>query len=115
MLYTYITLGIGPNGSLISYDGFYYEDKITHLEEWSTAMKCREEEVYETPYDGIKGFECFERKCEKGKSIVRCFGEYDHNYPLWNQAHHTASAEIAWNFMKNHPRVHNPINQFENK
>ena len=91
-----IPLGIGPHGSLIAFDGFYYEDKITILGEWSNAMNCEEIElVYETPYDGIKGFECYERKCSQGNVIIRCTGEYGHNYPLWNQEHHEAAAEIS--------------------
>ena len=64
-------------------------------------MIC-EEQSYQTPYDGIKGFECFERKCDGGKDIVGCTAEYVHNYPLWG--HHETAAEITWNFMKHHPR-----------
>ena len=44
-------------------------------------MIC-EEQSYQTPYDGIKGFECFERKCDGGKDIVGCTAEYGHNFPL---------------------------------
>ena len=44
-------------------------------------MIC-EEQSYQTPYDGIKGFECFERKCDGGRDIVGCTAEYCHNYPL---------------------------------
>ena len=75
----------------------------TIFAEWSNAMNCEQEQSYSTPFDGIKGFECLERKCAGGKGIVRCAGEYGHNYPLWG--HHGAAAEIAWNFMKNHPRI----------
>ena len=67
-------------------------------------MKCGEEEIYETPYDGIKGFQCFKKECFQGTEIVRCIAEHYHNYPLWHEEHHEAAAEIAWNFMKNHPR-----------
>ena len=101
-----IANGIGPYGSLISYDGYYYEDKKTNLNEWATAMNCDDEVRYETEWDGIKSFECYERKCAHGKSILACTGEYGHNYPLWNQDG-TPSAAIAWNFMKNHPRNRN--------
>ena len=76
---------------------------VTIFAEWSNAMYCEHEQSYPTPFDGIKGFVCLERKCAGGKSIVRCAGEYGHNYPLWG--HPGAGAEIAWNFMKNHPRI----------
>ena len=73
------------------------------MQEWSVAMDCSlEEERYETDYDGINGFECFERKCYKGTVIVRCIGEHGHNYPLWD--YEGAAAEIAWGFMKSHSR-----------
>ena len=95
--------GIGPHDSLISHDGYYYEDKIRNLNEWSHAMKCGNEEAYQTQYDGIDNFQCFQRKCERGTSLVRCNANYGHDYPLRNYEN-TAAARIAWDFMKNHPR-----------
>ena len=95
--------GIGPHDSLISHDGYYYEDKIRNLNEWSDAMKCADEEAYPTQYDGIDNFQCLQRKCERGTSLVRCNANYGHEYPLWNYEN-TAAARIAWDFMKNHPR-----------
>ena len=49
-------------------------------------------------YDGENGFYCFERKCKKNRSIVRCEGEQGHGYP------DIPAQEFAWEFMKNHPR-----------
>lgn len=73
------------------------------MKEWSDMMNCAEEQKYPTSYDGVNGFECFERKCQNETSIVSCVGEYEHNYPLWEH-NQEASAEIAWEFMKNHKR-----------
>ena len=97
------SFGTGPNGGLIAYDGYYFEDKLSLWEEWSTAMKCGEEAKYETPYDGIGSFECYERQCDNGQVIVRCLGEHKHDYPLQDY-NPEAAADIMWTFMKNHPR-----------
>ena len=39
----------------------------------------------------------------------RCIGVYGHNFPL--SQHKNAAAEIAYEFMKNHPRHQPSVNQ----
>ena len=99
------SLGIGPHDSVISWDGFYYDKKRTLLDEWAEKMGCEDEwQVYVTPYDGQSEFACFEKTCERGKSILRCTAEYGHDYPVPN-SHYNIGAEVAYEFMKNHPRT----------
>ena len=97
------SFGIGPHDTLISSDGFYYEKKATLLSNWAEKMNCdQEEQNYYTPYDGEDQFQCYIRLCARNNAILRCFGVYGHDFPL---AHRKgAAAEIAYEFMKNHPR-----------
>ena len=93
-------LGVTEGGGLIGDGGYYYEEKQVLIDEWSAFMNCQNEEPYSTPYDGENGFQCFERKCSNGRSFVRCEGYQAHEFPLIGQG----AAEVAWNFMKNHPK-----------
>ena len=109
--------GLGPHNCLISYDGYYYEDKRSILNKWARAMHCMEtEEEYQTDFDGIGGmkmeswadrkvggFKCWIRRCAFDNALVRCTGAYGHEYPLIEHSNR-AAAEIAWKFMKEHPR-----------
>ena len=61
-----------------------------------------EEQNYYTPYDGEDDFQCYIRLCPRNNAILRCFGVYGHDFPL--AQHKGAAAEIAYEFMKNHPR-----------
>ena len=70
------------------------------IKEWSEFMNCQNEEPYPTLFDGEGGFQCFERKCESNRSFVRCVGDHGHWIPLTG----SSAAEVAWNFMKNHPK-----------
>ena len=63
------------------------------------------EKVYPTTFDGENGFNCLIRACAFGNAIVRCTANYGHDYPLWHISHR-AAADIAWNFMKRHPKTH---------
>jgi len=95
--------GVGPNDSLISWDGYYYERKSSVLDNWAAKMDCEaEEKHYSTPYDGQNNFHCFKRQCAGFKAILRCFGDYNHNFPLPH--HPNVAAEVAWKFMRHHPR-----------
>ena len=89
---SYWSYGPGPNGGLISQDGYYYEEKITYIDAWSEAIECDIEFSYSTPYDGENGLQCFQRQCIGGNTIVRCIGDHTHEYPM---SYSTASAEIA--------------------
>ena len=69
----------------------------------AAKMNCEaEEKHYSTPYDGQNNFHCFKRQCAGLKAILRCFGDYSHNFPLPH--HPNVAAEVAWKFMKHHPR-----------
>ena len=98
--------GPSPYDGLMSKHGSYFEDKEKYLKRWSDAMKCSEEEIfYETPYDGQNDFYCLERKCpEQGNAIVRCFGNWGHEYPLAEDKKYVA-AEVAFKFMMDHPKI----------
>jgi len=98
--------GPSPYDGLMSKHGSYFEDKEKYLKKWSDAMKCSEEEIfYETPYDGQNDFYCLERKCpEQGNAIVRCFGNWGHEYPLAEDKKYVA-AEVAFKFMMDHPKI----------
>ena len=97
--------GKGPKGSLMSQGQMYYENKKKILKKWAKAMKCgKKEKSYPTPYDGEDKFKCFERKCKNDHSIVRCSGKFTHVYPLSPSANSDKATELAYQFMKNHPR-----------
>ena len=93
-------IGVNEYGGLISQWGHIFNEKPVLIKEFSLAMNCVDGEPYPTPYDGENGFECFERKCSKGRSFVRCVGNQGHTHPLSG----SSAAEVAWTFMKNHPR-----------
>ena len=80
---------------------------MTDLNRWAEAMHCTEsEEDYPTGYDGVGGFRCWKRNgCANDNSLVRCVGAYGHDYPLDSPDTHTAAAEVAWQFMKAHPKT----------
>ena len=98
------SVGSGPEGSLLSVWGWYFEEKQSLLDEWREAMSCDPVSLpYKTPYDGVDNFACKVWTCEKEtQAIVSCTGDFSHEYPL--HSNHYASAEIAFEFMKNHPR-----------
>ena len=96
--------GFGPDDSLISWDGYYYDDKERLLRRWAVAMDCDiEEEEYPTDYDGQNNWQCFERLCANGQSIVRCTGNWGHDYAL-PPHHYDITTRVAYKFMMNHPR-----------
>ena len=69
----------------------------------SAAMGCdQEEEIYPTDHDGENGLQCFRRQCKNKTAILRCFGNWSHDYPLSD--HIDIHARLAFRFMKNHPR-----------
>ena len=74
------------------------------LGSWAEAMHCAGEEAYPTSYDGERGFKCRIRRCALDNALVRCTGDYGHGYPLWH-INPRAAAELAWQFMKNHPKT----------
>ena len=100
----YVSKGYGPEGSLIAFDGFYFDRKSTLLQQWSQKLQCDDSEhPYPTSYDGRYDFECLERICQGGKAIVRCFGSWDHEYPLPDDI--SVGVKVAYQFMRDHPRT----------
>ena len=98
--------GPSPNGGLMSKHGSYFEEKEKYLKKWAEVMKCSMEEMlYPTLYDGQNNFFCFERKCQdhRDNAIVRCFGNWGHEYPL-SENQKYVSAEVAFKFMMEHPK-----------
>ena len=93
---------IGPDNSLMSEDGFYYDKKETLIGWWQEVLGCSEEMLYPTEFDGQYGFQCLKSTCLDSKEIVRCFGEWTHEYPI--PGNDEVSARIAYNFMVNHPK-----------
>ena len=91
----------------MSKHGSYFEDKQSFLQKWAVALDCTEnEELYLTPYDGQSELVCFQRLCNEGQqAIVRCEGSWGHEYPLAENQKYV-SAEIAFKFMMNHPRIY---------
>ena len=97
--------GNGPHHSLISYDGFYYDDKKKLMRRWASAMDCDiEEQTYPTEYDGQRDWRCFERLCPSGQAFVRCTGNWNHDYAL-PPHHYDITAKVAYRFMMHHPRI----------
>ena len=97
-----LSIGIGPDDSVTSFDGFYYDKKERILGWWRSTMACSGEELYPTIYDGEYGFQCLINSCNNQKEIVHCFGEWGHEYPVPGNAE--ASVRVAYEFMMNHPR-----------
>lgn len=87
--------GTGPHDSVISWDGYYYDQKKNLLASWAEQMECGEEQ----DYNGHSSLRCVERSCKNGKAILSCLGEFGHDYPPRG-----VGEEIAYEFMKNHPR-----------
>ena len=44
------------------------------------------------------------KPCEQGNAIVRCFGNWGHEYPLAEDKKYVA-AEVAFKFMMDHPKI----------
>ena len=105
-------VGPGPDGSLLSVWGWYFEKKESLIQEWQQAMICDVIDLpYPTEYDGIDELKCTQSLCANEKSIVHCNGQWGHQYPLTGNA--SASAEIAFKFMKDHPRKQNLMTSME--
>ena len=100
--------GSGPHGSVISWDGYYYEEKPATVRAWVAKMGCGPEPVqYPTDMDGVAGWGC--RKwtgCKNQVEVVHCVGQFGHDYPFKNEAggYSIEGNRILWDFMKRHKR-----------
>ena len=90
--------GPSPDGELMSRSGSYYLPKAKLMAFWGLAMNCEETEfVYNTPYDGQYGLICMARNCPENNILVRCQGDWGHEYPLPSETN--IAAEIAYKIM----------------
>jgi len=86
-------------------DGWYKPVKTDLLNKYAEKMGCQEEESWPTEFDGKKNFECFERKCQNGKAIVRCNGDFGHNpYGVLDGKNGAKVAPMILDWMLAHPR-----------
>jgi len=97
-------LGPGPDGTVISITGWYYHDKMEHLQSIMTTMHCNSEpQPYPTHMDGVHAWACSQwGGCDEGKEVVHCHGEYTHDYPFHNR--YIEGIMILWDFMKTHSK-----------
>ena len=99
------TFVLGPNNTTLSIDGFYYHQKLDHLEQITREMRCEASPApYPTPMDGEEGWVCQAwAGCDGGHEVVQCQGEYGHGYPFW-PLRGAEGLRIMWDFMKRHPK-----------
>ena len=95
-------LGPGPDGTVISNDGYYYMDKMIYLTDLLTTMHCHlESSDYTTDMDGVDGWNCvIWTGCDEGKEVVHCNANWGHMYPFQGRVE---AFRIIWQFMKDHP------------
>ena len=95
---------VGPDGTVISNDGWYYHIKMEYLTEVIQHMNCDPaSSVYPTHMDGSHGFNCqVWGGCDQGKEVVQCNGNWTHDYPFSNR--YIEGVKILWDFMKTHPQ-----------
>ena len=95
-------LGPGPDGTVISNDGYYYMDKMTYLTDLLTTMNCNlQSSDYRTDMDGEEGWSCvIWSGCDQEKEVVHCKANWGHMYPFQGRVE---AFRIIWQFMKDHP------------
>jgi poly(3-hydroxybutyrate) depolymerase len=93
--------GQGPDGvvsTVISYDGMYYYEKPEYFQFLADGFGCASGEKWETPMDGVDGWECIKNQCEGDVALVACIGDYGHQYPFDDDV--LQGTRIMWGFMK---------------
>ena len=92
----------GPDGTVISNDGYYYMDKMTYLTDLLTTMNCNlQSSDYRTDMDGEEGWGCvIWTGCDQEKEVVHCKANWGHMYPFQGRVE---AFRIIWQFMKDHP------------
>jgi len=94
--------GEGPGGTIISWDGYYYYDKMATIQTYADGMGCGPAEVYPTDMDGTNNWSCITHKgCTSGGEVVHCSANYGHDYPF--APNYIEGTRIMWNFFKTHP------------
>jgi len=96
--------GQGPHKSVISWDGYYYEEKEKTINKWVSGCSAGPE-PYPTEMDGQTQFQCqVWTGCQGGTSeVVACTADHGHDYPFGEINQYIQGARIMWNFMKSHP------------
>jgi len=98
--------GMGPHESVISWDGYYYEEKQKVLNKWSTGMNCDSEPArWSTDMDGVDGWQCqVWGNCDGGAEVVSCTANHGHDYPFGSTSQYIEGTRIMAMFMKAHAR-----------
>jgi len=98
--------GEGPHASVISWDGYYYEEKKDILNKWYTGMNCDvEPSRWETDMDGVDGWSCqVWSNCDNGVEVVSCTANHGHDYPFGSTNQYVEGARIMAGFMKSHAK-----------
>ena len=109
----------GPHGSIKTWDGYYYFDKVRVISEWAEGLECGPSVPWPTAMDGEQGFQCVvHSSCRGGGEVVACTASYGHDYPFgpdrWGQGvrnskssswcRYVEGSRIMWQFMKAHPK-----------
>ena len=91
--------GSGPDGTIISFDGYFYYDKPRVISSWAEGLDCGPALPWPTQMDGVQvfvfqrplnnpdcdvqGFTCFSHsECRGGGEVVHCNAKYGHDYPF---------------------------------
>lgn len=96
---------VGPEGSTVSSDGYYYEPVERSMERFASINKCgspRDVRHYPTPYDGDTALYCVEPHgtCD-GPMLVRCTHGLGHTWPFIGRNGPTHFATLIWEFFTN--------------
>lgn len=98
--------GSGPDGTVISFDGYFYYDKPRVISGWAEGLDCGPASPWPTSMDGVQGFTCLiHSECRGGGEVVHCNANYGHDYPF-GPDRYIEGSRIMWNFMKAHPKEH---------
>lgn len=98
---------IGPDGSTVSSDGFYYEPVDRTMARFAAANGCEGDSGwrhYPTKFDGLTSLYCVEPfgRCNTAGPTVRCTFAGGHTWPFGNGAASRRSyALMVWEFFTN--------------
>ena len=70
-------------------------------------MNCSPDPVkYETPMDGVTGWDCkVWSGCEGGAEVVHCTADHSHDYPFGSGNQYIEGTRIIWQFMNTHQKI----------
>ena len=97
-------VGSGPDGTVLSWDGYRYYDKPRVIRTWAEGLECGPavsapsfsppllisssphllpQEPWPTAMDNVQDFVCLVHSgCRGGGEVVHCQGVYGHDYPF---------------------------------